>query len=205
MKKTVLVLLSILVVLLPIIVVGIVYLTKETNFLNKSNFWYGYMSYFGTVALAAVSLWQNENANLINKRLADMTCKDKLAYIVPTRSQIIRRNIFEFRFTKRGNSFGFFVSYFLYIDGEMVSYKSLNDFYEEANIDITYEKNIDLSEHKLSNTTQITMVVLWQNQYGFKYFENIHFNFVAQRERSDYLVSDINTIEIKYEEYKNNG
>ena len=205
MKKTVLFLLSILVVFLPIIVVGIVYLTKETNFLNKSNFWYGYMSYFGTVALAAVSLWQNENANLINKRLADMTCKDKLAYIVPTRSQIIRRNIFEFRFTKRGNSFGFFVSYFLYIDGEMVSYKSLNDFYEEANIDIIYEKNIDLSEHKLSNTTQITMVVLWQNQYGFKYFENIHFNFVAPRGRSDYLVSDINTIEIKYEEDKNNG
>ena len=34
MKKTVLVLLSILVVLLPIIVVGIVFLTKETNFLN---------------------------------------------------------------------------------------------------------------------------------------------------------------------------
>ena len=113
MKKTVLFLLSILVVFLPIIVVGIVYLTKETNFFNKSNFWYGYMSYFGTVTLAAVSLWQNENANLINKRLADMTCKDKLAYIVPTRSQIIRRNIFEFRFTKRGNSFGFFVSYFL--------------------------------------------------------------------------------------------
>ena len=205
MKKTVLFLLSILVVFLPIIVVGIVYLTKETNFFNKSNFWYGYMSYFGTVTLAAVSLWQNENANLINKRLADMTCKDKLAYIVPTRSQIIRRNIFEFRFTKRGNSFGFFVSYFLYIDGEMVSYKSLNDFYEEANIDKIYEKNIDLSEHKLSNTTQITMVVLWQNQYGFKYFENIHFNFVAPRGRSEYLVSDINTIEIKYKEDNKNG
>ena len=205
MKKSTLILLSLLALFLPLIIIGVVYLMNGPFIFDNPDFWYGYMAYFGTVSLAAVALWQNENANLINKRLADMTCKDKLAYIVPTRSQIIRRNIFEFRFTKRGNSFGFFVSYFLYIDGEMVSYKSLNDFYEEANIDIIYEKNIDLSEHKLSNTTQITMVVLWQNQYGFKYFENIHFNFVAQRERSDYLVSDINTIEIKYEEDKNNG
>ena len=205
MKKTVLVLLSISALFLPLIVILLVYFIMNINVFDNADFWYGYMAYFGTVVLASVSLWQNENANLINKRLADMTCKDKLAYIVPTRSQIIRRNIFEFRFKKRGNSFGFFVSYFLYIDGEMVSYKSLNDFYEEANIDIIYEKNIDLSEHKLSNTTQITMVVLWQNQYGFKYFENIHFNFVAPRGRSEYLVSDINTIEIKYKEDNNNG
>ena len=205
MKKSTLILLSLFALFLPLIIIGVVYLMNGPFIFDNPDFWYGYMAYFGTVSLAAVALWQNENANLINKRLADMTCKDKLAYIVPSPSQIIRRNIFEFRFKKRGNSFGFFVSYFLYIDGKMVSYKSLNDFYEEANIDKIYEKNIDLSEHKLSNTTQITMVVLWQNQYGFKYFENIHFNFVALRGRSDYLVSDINTIEIKYEEDKNNG
>lgn len=205
MNKTVLVLLSILVLFLPLIVILFVYLIMNINVFDNADFWYGYMAYFGTVALAAVSLRQNENANSINKRLADMSCKDKIAYIVPRPSQIIRRNIFEFRFYKRGNSFGFFVSYFLYIDGKMVSYKSLNDFYEEANTDTIYVKDIDLSEHKLSNTTQITMVVLWQNQYGFKYFENIHFNFVAPRGRSEYLVSDINTIEIKYEEDKNNG
>ena len=205
MKKSTLILLSLFALFLPLIIIGVVYLMNGPFIFDNPDFWYGYMAYFGTVSLAAVALWQNENANLINKRLADMTCKDKLAYIVPAPSQIIRRNIFEFRFKKRGNYFGFFVSYFLYIDGKMVSIKSLNDFYEEANIDKIYEKNIDLSEHKLSNTTQITMVVLWQNQYGFKYFENIHFNFVAPSGRSEYLVSDINTIEIKYEEDKNNG
>lgn len=121
MNKTVLVLLSILVLFLPLIVILFVYLIMNINVFDNADFWYGYMAYFGTVALAAVSLRQNENANSINKRLADMSCKDKIAYIVPRPSQIIRRNIFEFRFYKRGNSFGFFVSYFLYIDGKMVS------------------------------------------------------------------------------------
>ena len=80
---------------LPLIVIGVVYLMKGPFIFDNPDFWYGYMAYFGTVSLAAVALWQNENANLINKRLADMTCKDKLAYIVPLSSQIIRRNIFE--------------------------------------------------------------------------------------------------------------
>ena len=204
MKKTGFVLLSALVLLLPIVVVSIVYLVAEINIFDNADFWYGYMAYFGTVALAAVSLWQNENANSINKRLADMTCKDKLAYIVPAPSQIIRRNIFEFSFKKRGNSFGFFVSYSLYIDGNMVSYESSNDFYEETNTDKTYQKNIDLSKYNLSKNTQITMIVLWQNQYGYKYFENIYFDFKMATGRTDYMISDVNTIEIAYTENETN-
>ena len=200
MKKGLIITLSIIVLFLPIIVITGLYFISEINTFIQSEFWYGYMAYFGTVSLAAVSLWQNENANLINKRLADMTCKEKIAYIVPTKVQIIRGNVFEFRFKKRGNSFGFFENYALYIDNVMVSYKSFDDFYEETNTDQTYEKNIDLSEYQLSDNPEIFMVIRWRNQFGFKYFENIMFDFNRDEKRSNCLISDTNLFEINYAE-----
>ena len=72
MRKKLTALLSLLFLLLPFIAISIVYFTAKINVFNNPDFWYGYMAYFGTVALAAVSLWQNENANMINQRLADM-------------------------------------------------------------------------------------------------------------------------------------
>lgn len=198
MKKKYIILITITMLFLPIIAISFVWLIFKCFVFDNPDFWYGYMAYFGTIVLAAVALWQNENANMINQRLADMSCKDKIAYIVPLKSQIIRKNILEFRFQKRGNSFGFFVSYSLYIDGIMVSYKSLNDFYEETNTDTIYDKNIDLSEYNISENPQITLVINWQNQYGYRYLENIKFNFNKSVIKEDHLISNCNTFEIEY-------
>lgn len=60
MKKTLFTVLTIWVLFLPIIVIFVVYLTMRINIFDNPDFWYGYMAYFGTVALAAVALWQNE-------------------------------------------------------------------------------------------------------------------------------------------------
>ena len=104
MKKSFIVVSAIFFLILPIIAILAIYFIFAINIFDNPDFWYGYMAYFGTVALAAVSLWQNENANLINQRLADMSCKDKIAYLVPPKNQIIRGNTIEFRFFKRGDS-----------------------------------------------------------------------------------------------------
>ena len=82
----------------------------------------------------------------------------------------------------------------------MVSYKSFDDFYEETNTDQTYEKNIDLSEYQLSDNPEIFMVIRWRNQFGFKYFENIMFDFNRDEKRSNCLISDTNLFEINYAE-----
>ena len=47
---------------------------------DNADFWYGYMAYFGTVALAAVSLWQNENANQANERMIKQQLQQKIGY-----------------------------------------------------------------------------------------------------------------------------
>jgi len=198
MKKTIVVIASMVTLFLPIIVIGIVYLMKGPNIFDNPDFWYGYMAYFGTVSLAAVAFWQNESANLINKRLADMSCKEKIAYLVPKKYQIIRGDMFEFEFFKRGNSFGFFQSYNLYIDDKLVMHKSLDDFYEETNTEESYRKFIDLSRYKLSENHQILMEIYWRNQYGFKYVQNVIFNFRRDKRIEDGLISEKNVFEIKY-------
>ncbi|MDO4170585.1 MAG: hypothetical protein Q4D45_11890 [Lachnospiraceae bacterium] len=48
---------------------------------NNPDFWYGYMSYFGTVSLAIVALLQNINANEINNRFIIQQLKQKIGYL----------------------------------------------------------------------------------------------------------------------------
>ena len=60
MKKSLIVILSIVVLFIPIIIIAIVYGVKNINIFDNPDFWYGYMAYFGTVLLATVSLWQNK-------------------------------------------------------------------------------------------------------------------------------------------------
>lgn len=89
--------LSILVVFLPLVVIGIIYLiTKKIIFLNEPDFWYGYMAYFGTVTLAAVSLWQNENANQTNKRMMEQQLHQKIGYFTISKSDGSQRKINKF-------------------------------------------------------------------------------------------------------------
>ena len=59
MKKSRIVLLTIAMIIMPIIVIVVVWHTLKYNIFDNPDFWYGYMSYFGTIILAAVALWQN--------------------------------------------------------------------------------------------------------------------------------------------------
>lgn len=72
MKKSFIVLLSLFFLILPFIAIETVFLILKINIFDNPDFWYGYMAYFGTVALAAVALVQNYNANVINDRLLNM-------------------------------------------------------------------------------------------------------------------------------------
>lgn len=96
MKKTGFVVLSVLALLFPIIVITIVYFATKINIFDNADFWYGYMAYFGTVALAAVSLWQNkafkdENDNAqerlerINKQANEIDTINKIREFEHTR------------------------------------------------------------------------------------------------------------------------
>ena len=59
MKKYQIILIAIAMITMPIIAILIVWCTLEYNIFDNPDFWYGYMSYFGTIVLAAVALWQN--------------------------------------------------------------------------------------------------------------------------------------------------
>ena len=59
MKKVFILFFSLLLLMLPFMAMGTVYLIWKINIFNNPDFWYGYMAYFGTVVLAAVAVWQN--------------------------------------------------------------------------------------------------------------------------------------------------
>ncbi len=199
MRKILIVLLSLLFLTLPFIAISIVYFTAKINVFNNAEFWYGYMAFFGTVALATVSLWQNENANIINQRLADMSCKDKIAYLVPLKNQIIRGNIIEFRFFKRGNSFGFVSGYDLYVNSNLSKHESCNYFFEETNInELQKPINIELQEKITSQKIDVRLVLYWKNQYGYEYKQNISMLYEQFKSRNDMYVSSKELFEIEY-------
>lgn len=62
---------GIFVAILPIIVISAALICFKKNIFDNPDFWYAYMTYFGTACLAVVSLWQNENANKTNQRLSE--------------------------------------------------------------------------------------------------------------------------------------
>ncbi len=199
MKKKWIYLIGSFALILPLLVIFAVYFILRINIFDNSDFWYGYMAYFGTVALAAVSLWQNENANMINRRLAEMSCKDKIAYLVPPKNQIIRGNTIEFRFLKRGNSFGFINAYDLYINDALSKREKCNYFFEETNInELQSPINIEFQEKINSKEIDVCLVLFWENQYGYKYKQNISISYEQFKSRNDMYVSLKETFEIEY-------
>ena len=68
MKKGQIIFLAIAMLVLPIIAISIVWLLLKKNVFDNPEFWYGYMSYFGTIALAVVALWQNHIFKIENDK-----------------------------------------------------------------------------------------------------------------------------------------
>lgn len=59
---------TVAILLLPIVAISIGLLFGK-NIFDNPDFWYGYMSYFGTAILGAIAVWQNINAQKTNERL----------------------------------------------------------------------------------------------------------------------------------------
>lgn len=77
MKKSIIVIFSLLLLLLPLLTILIVFLSAKINIFDNADFWYNYMAYFGTVALAAVAVWQTKKANDISQTLLEMEVDKK--------------------------------------------------------------------------------------------------------------------------------
>jgi len=54
-----------------------------SSILPNSEFWFGYMAYFGTVALAIVAVWQTGTANELSNKLLNLELKSKMGYFDP--------------------------------------------------------------------------------------------------------------------------
>lgn len=80
-KITVLIICLLVVIVLPFFAGIIAKPLFGRKVLDKPEFWYGYMAYFGTVALAGVALYQNIKADEANKRLLVQQLRQKIGYL----------------------------------------------------------------------------------------------------------------------------
>lgn len=104
--------LYIVVLFLPLIVITPISLWSQYFILDNPEFWYGYMSYFGTVCLAIVAVWQSndfeEQAVRREKQLFKLQVYGSCAYFVTDDVRIIKssnenRLKFHIKFRNVGN------------------------------------------------------------------------------------------------------
>lgn len=65
-------LLSILVLSLPFIALLFAFIVLKKNIFDNADFWYGYMAYFGSVALAIVAMYQAQKSNRLSEQFDEM-------------------------------------------------------------------------------------------------------------------------------------
>lgn len=86
----------IIVLFLPLIVAIPISLCSQYFILDNPDFWYGYMSYFGTVCLAIVAVWQSndfeEQAVRREKRLFNLQVYGSCAYFVVADVNVVKGN-----------------------------------------------------------------------------------------------------------------
>lgn len=79
-KKNRISILGIIVLILPLLTIGFAYIVFKIKIFDNPDFWYGYMTYFGTAFLAIVSLIQSVNADEINHRQMEQQLRQKIGY-----------------------------------------------------------------------------------------------------------------------------
>lgn len=193
MKKTVLVLLSISALFLPLIVILFVYFIMNINVFDNADFWYGYMAYFGTVVLAAVSLWQNENANQTNKRMMEQQLHQKIGYFTISQTDGPQRKINKFTDIQVGQIYDIHGN--LEEDKEKVLAVSL----ENVGEDVVFLKKItaDINDITLNVPCQIGMVFKGES---FKVFIDNTENYKSDFLRINIILEMSNSASCNYKQ-----
>lgn len=193
MKKTVLVLLSISALFLPLIVILLVYFIMNINVFDNADFWYGYMAYFGTVVLASVSLWQNENANQTNKRMMRQQLQQKVGYFTIGKSDGSQRKINKFIDIQVGQIYDIHGN--LEEDKEKVLAVSL----ENVGEDVVFLKKItaDINDITVNVPCQIGMVFKGES---FKVFIDNTENYKSDFLRINIILEMSNSASCNYKQ-----
>ncbi len=80
-RTTIIICAAVFMLAIPIIaaLIGEVFFKK--HIINKPDYWYAYMAYFGTVCLAFVALYQSCKADEMNKRMLTNQLRQKIGYL----------------------------------------------------------------------------------------------------------------------------
>ena len=82
-----------LVVIIPFVGTVIAQYCYQKNVLDNAEFWYSYMTYFGTVLLATIALFQSMYADEVNKQLMKRQLRQKIGYFELQQAEKIERRI----------------------------------------------------------------------------------------------------------------
>lgn len=145
MKKHIL-LITISMLILPLVLIAIAWVVFNKFIFDNPNFWYGYMAYFGTIVLASVSLWQNENAKETNERMTQQQLRQKIGYFSLKENEGEMRKINKFSDIQVGQIYS--------LDRKLdeSEEKKLNVFLKNIGEDLIILKSLNASINNISTS-----------------------------------------------------
>lgn len=84
-EKNWVVIISVIILLLPFAAVIIALIIWQKNIFDNPNFWYGYMSYFGTVVLAGAAMFQTQKSNKLAEKFDEMNTLQNYSFARSTK------------------------------------------------------------------------------------------------------------------------
>lgn len=82
-KKYWKIIILIIVLLIPVIIVEVISIKLKNNLIYEHQFWYAYLTYFGTVLLSGVALFQSSKASKVNNTLLLNQNRQNIGYLLP--------------------------------------------------------------------------------------------------------------------------
>lgn len=157
MKKHIL-LITISMLILPLFLIAIAWVVFNKFIFDNPNFWYGYMAYFGTIVLASVSLWQNENAKETNERMTQQQLRQKIGYFSLKENEGEMRKINKFSDIQVGQIYS--------LDGKLdeSKEKTLNVFLKNIGEDLIILKSLNASINNICTSVPCDINNILKNE-----------------------------------------
>lgn len=215
-RKTIIAILGIIVLILPLPTIGFAHITFGTKIWDNPEFWYGYMTYFGTVFLAIISLIQNVNANENNDRFMEQQLRQKIGYFELKKETEERKYINPYQRIHIGDHFTAFtppdpndkmMSIWMHNIGEdiILNLKVLHCCIDKKEVEMTcaintvYKNeeiafNIDCTNYLKEKCLNIEFLLQMSNVAGITYTQNIYLDIEKANVKSKtYIITSFGT------------
>lgn len=149
------------VIVLPLLVILFVFCVSDINIFDNPEFWYGYMAYFGTVSLAAVSIWQTQKSYDISNRMLKIEEDRLLPFVEINREKSSVKEINDkiLKVELCITNYSEYPIHNIYLSNDKLVASTLDKLYKNSEIDnVIYSQLANLPQNQTSEKYILTAI-----------------------------------------------